>query len=193
MTRVEATRAHTALALAWLWHARGHRALSVEVGADVAHLRRPLEGSWRADAVGVTVAVVRRRGAGLVEHRVDLVEVKGTRADLVRERFDTGKWPEGMAEVPCWLLVSADCRDSDLDALPAPWGLLRADADARSVRVVRKPAAPQRDLDEHELYAVACTSLSACLPAMHSVPGMPRPKLADRIALASQRIAGILP
>ncbi len=186
MTRAEATAVHTALALAWLWHARDHRALALETGVRGDHLVKPMDGTWRVDAIGATVKQVRRPG-GIYEElcAVDVVEVKGTRADLKRENLEAGKWTSMTTDFTCWLLVSADCRDADLASLPERWGVLRANDAATGVTVVRKADDRRRPLSTREAFALACTSVSGSLPDMHSVPGQRRPTQADRIAAAS--------
>ncbi len=186
MNRAEATTIHTALALAWLWHARGHRAIACETGVCGDYLHKPMDGTWRVDAIGATVKRVRRRG-GIYEElcAVDVVEVKGTRADLRRENLEAGKWVAMATDFTCWLLVSADCRDVDLASLPERWGVLRANDAATGVTVVRRADDRRRSLSTRELFALACTSVSGHLPNTGMMPGLRRPPLEERIAKMS--------
>jgi hypothetical protein len=174
----ERTDAHTRLALAWLWHRRGCRALAEEVGVYASgRVCRVADGRWRVDVVGSARKPSRRRASDGWQWRVDVVEVKGHRADWMREARVLAREPEhvrsvrskwhalaegagGRAGAPgLWLLVSHDVADADLKLLPVEWGVLRADAYAVEVEVVRdcararwSDAAP----DDSELWALSC-------------------------------------
>lgn len=164
MSRAESTRALTALAFSWLWVRRDCRAMADEVGVTslCSRLCAPLDGIFRADAVGCA-----KKGN---QYRIDIVEVKGSRADARREDMSAGKWellPQGK-RLTGWLLVSHDVRDEDIKGLPTAWGLLRASEDGAVVNVVRK--AQEHWLSDAEvtrdLFFLASRTLGSSLPWM---------------------------
>lgn len=171
LSRAASTAALTNLVMAWLWHSRDCRVLALEVGAtaELTRLTQVLQGRWRVDVSGAS----NREKAGL---RVDVVEVKGSRADLLREPFFSGKesglnkWAHSLASpFALWLAASHDIREEDLSRLPAHWGILRARADARALSVVRKPAASgivDGQVATGAAFTLAQYSQAACLPAM---------------------------
>lgn len=136
-TRAESTRELTVLAFSWLFMRRKCRVLCDEIGIGGLANRLTPSGmsQWRADAAGIT-----QIGR---QFRIDVVEVKGSRADARREDMTAGKWellPQGK-RLNGWLLVSAECRPEDYHGLPLAWGVLQASADATTLRIIRKPVA----------------------------------------------------
>lgn len=164
MSRRESTEALTALAFCWLWSRRGCRVMADEVGVGgVCRFLCPsTEGLFRADVIG---CVKKERS-----YRIDLVEVKGSRADARREDMSRGKWellPQGQ-RLTGWLLMSHDVRDEDIVGLPTAWGLLRASEDGTVVSVIRR--AKEHWIPETEaardLYVLAARTLGSRLPWM---------------------------
>lgn len=164
MSRRESTEALTALAFSWLWARRGCRVMADEVGVTglCRFLCPSTEGLWRADAVGCT-----KKDRS---YRLDLIEVKGSRADARREDMSRGKWemlPESR-RLTGWLLMSHDVKDEDIIGLPVSWGLLRASEDGTVVSTVRK--AQEHWLPEAEmardLHVLAVRTLGSRLPWM---------------------------
>lgn len=178
VSRAESTRELTVLAFSWLFVRRKCRVLADEVGlAGKANRFAGLRGvsHWRADAVGIA-----QIGNS---YRIDVVEVKGSRADARREDMSSGKWellPQG-GRFNGWLLVSADCRPEDYKGLPLAWGVLQAAADASTLRMIRRPVASgMKDHGEillsaaeiaPDLFAASYRTLASRLPYLgRSVP-----------------------
>jgi hypothetical protein len=155
-----------------------------EVGVTglCSRLCSPLDCIFRADAVGCA-----KKGN---QYRIDIVEVKGSRADARREDMSAGKWellPQSK-RLTGWLLVSHDVRDEDIKGLPAAWGLLRASEDGVVAKVVRM--AHEHWLSDTEvardLFYLASRTLGSSLPWMgrslpeataklHEASEVPRP------------------
>jgi hypothetical protein len=167
MTSAEATKLHTQLAVAWLWNCRGCRLVADEVGVyPSGRLTEPANALWRADVVGIMWD--HQKGP-----RIDVVEVKGHRADWRREKplSPRSKWQQSQPSHSClWLLVSATVDDNALESLPPWWGILRADPAAETVTVVRK--APQAGYDPepsrsgHSVFVAGARSVTRSLPTM---------------------------
>ncbi len=134
-SRAESTRELTILAFSWLFMRRRCRAMADEVGlGGLANHLAPFGSShWRADVAGIA-----RIGN---QYRIDVVEVKGSRADARRENMSEGKWellPQG-GRLNGWLLVTEDMRPEDYAGLPSQWGVLQATANNTVIRTIRKP------------------------------------------------------
>lgn len=179
MNARQATTAHTQLGAAWLWTARDCRVIADEAGFGCreslpAIFCPPLGVSWRADLVGVRWHMprnARRYGEGSA--LFDLVEVKGHRADWLREKplDPNSKWQLGQyTTVRLWLLVSATIGDDLLVDVPPWWGIVRADTDVQKLVTVR--TAPQSGrIDDagtaaYSLHALARRSVTGRLPQM---------------------------
>jgi hypothetical protein len=153
--------------VAWLWNSRGCRLVADEVGVyPTGRLTEPTNALWRADVVGIMWD--HQKGP-----RIDVVEVKGHRADWRREKpaSPRSKWQQSQPSHSClWLLVSATVDDKSLESLPPWWGIVRADATASTVTVVRK--APQTGYDAdasksaHSLFVAGSRSVTRSLPTM---------------------------
>ncbi len=136
-SRAQATERVTRLAFGWLWHKRKCRAIADEIGAPGVGLGQvsASAGIYRYDLVGVA------RCTGVESWRFDIVEVKGTRADLRREDVGAGKWArarEPSREYNFWLAVSDEIPREDYADLPLEWGVIRCSQ--TTVRIDRKPA-----------------------------------------------------
>lgn len=120
-SRSEATSRVTSALVCWLWD-QGARIIVPEVGLTATgQLRPPWGQRWRVDVVAV------------VGSRVWLMEVKGTKADLVREDYASGKWVLPLSpNLRPWLVVDSKITQ---DPLPA-WGLMSVAND--KLTVVRK-------------------------------------------------------
>lgn len=176
-TALQATIAHTQLGAAWLWNSRGCRVIADEVGFSaqgVSMFCEPQMANWRADLAGVSwdqpPGVWRYDGGWPV---FDLIEVKGHRADWLRERplNPRSKWRTSESSTcRLWLLVASTIDDAALANLPEWWGILRADAAVEKLTVVRKPPQSGRiaepALAARSLYAVAQRSVVRQLPTM---------------------------
>lgn len=150
-SRADHTARVTAATLTWLW-AQGCRVIAPEVGfgrvqdqagpvvgsADAPHhvtsLHTPWDADWRVDVAGLDA---RRK-------RLIVVEVKGTRADSKRERYDRGKWILGVPGAVHVLALGPDVERPP--ALPGHWRVWRLaptqvpvlKADTRADRVGRQ-------------------------------------------------------
>ena len=126
--RTDGTDMVTATMFSWLWRRRC-RIMAGEVGLTTAgRFSTPLKGKWRIDVVGV------------VGKRVFLIEVKGSKADLTREKMDRGKWTldYGRFVIMPWLAVVDDASDRCLEMAPDGWGVISV-KDYGEVSILRKP------------------------------------------------------
>jgi hypothetical protein len=161
-SRVESTRDLTILACSWLFMKRRCRALAAEVGLSGLASSLHVSGQWRADVVGIA-----RIGN---QYRIDVVEVKGARADARREDMTQGKWellPQGK-RLNGWLLIAEDVRPEDYAGLPPHWGVLQASMGGTVVRTIRKPRSLDILLDSisaaPDLFTIAYRTLTSRLP-----------------------------
>jgi hypothetical protein len=86
---------------------------------------------WRADI------------AGIVRRRLLVIEVKGTKADARREKYDSGKWAHPLPLAEKWLAICADMDPPP--ELSTDWGVIRID-EKGGYKHLRKPAKPGRIL-----------------------------------------------
>lgn len=162
-SRGESTKDLTALAFSWLFMRRRCRMMAAEVGVTGKASALTASGIWRADAVGAT------KIGNL--YRIDLVEIKGSRADARREDMTTGKWellPQG-GVFNGWLLIAHDVRPEDYEGLPSAWGVIQASEDADTARIIRRPDAdgeillPAAQAAPH-LYILGYRTLNSRIP-----------------------------
>lgn len=141
--------------------------MAPEVGLNRNGLCMPQKGRWRVDLVGI-------------DRQVDVIEVKGTRADIMREDLAGGKWalPYTDLGLTPWLAVDAKVTDDLFASLPEAWGVIRV-ADQR-VKVVRKPAKEPLGADmTRSLMAVAGVSTTQNLPTLM---GLNKARIASEMA-----------
>lgn len=174
-----ATVAHTQLGAAWLWTSRNCRVIADEAGFSAYRggiFLQPSNALWRADLVGVSWKP--HKGSHLLTEGdpvFDLVEVKGHRADWMRERpkDPRSKWLSSeQSRCRLWLLVSATIDDTLLADLPPWWGILRASPEATALEVVRKAPQPGTFDDPsraaYSLHVLAQRCITRKLPDMRS-------------------------
>ena len=154
-TRSEATARVTCSVAAWLWRERS-RVLAQEVGLGRGRPRlcAPWGAAYRVDL------------AAVVSHKTYVVEVKGTRADIVREDLGAGKWTMAYADhgLMPWLAFDARIDPRLYSQLPETWGLLRVDA--QRVKVLRRPPRVYDDNLVESLTAIASVACMQTLPMM---------------------------
>lgn len=128
-TRSEATARVTCACAAWLWR-RGSRLIAPEVGLTRSggFLEKPWGSFYRVDL------------AASLGNQTHVIEVKGTKADLVREDLGQGKWRLFYPHLTVWLALGFDY-EPELDER---WGILRVRD--QSVKVVR----PAREVEDRE-------------------------------------------
>jgi len=180
-TRFEATYRVTAATASWAW-CRGSRTIVPEVGLHRARgLCAPNDGRWRLDLV----TVVPRHG---VSECFDVIEVKGTRADIGREDLGTGKWIlryDRMGLTP-WLAIDAKIDDKMFEALHPMWGVMRVSG--YSPKVIRQPQDPVwHDIRQSNDDATASHRVLAQIASLQSMPmlmGLKAARRASAMALA---------
>lgn len=173
-SRSEATARVTAGVASWLW-GQGARALVPEVGLHPTRgLCAPWDGRWRVDLVSATP----RHGA---RERIDVIEVKGTVADLRRESLTDGKWVMRLDRIGLtpWLAVSSDIGRDYWRELPPMWGVVSCHG--HDAKVMRQPEAPiwhdivdSNDDVTAALRAMAVVSTSHALPMLMGLGGARR-------------------
>jgi hypothetical protein len=168
-SRAEATERVTCQAAAWLWSRRKCRVLAREVGLSYAgKITTAWGGQWRVDLAGCQHA-----GRGVFTY---LVEVKGTLADLRRERIADGnrrdKWhrPEFGAGHELWI-ACGDIKTGWIayGDVPEHWGVVVFDDQGRTT-VLRKVAyEPGRflpwDQAADQLLALCQVQTAATMPS----------------------------
>lgn len=175
-SRSQGTARVTAATASWLW-AQGSRAIAPEVGLHaVRGLCAPWDGRWRVDLVAATP----RHGA---RERIDVIEVKGSSADLRREDLDAGKWMlryDRMGLTP-WLAVSSRV-DRDLwSGLNPLWGVVSCDG--FNAKVARQPEAPiWHSIHDSNDDVTAALRAMAVVMCAHAVPTLMGLSLAKRAA-----------
>lgn len=173
-SRSEATARVTAGVASWLW-GQGARAIVPEVGLHPTRgLCASWDGRWRVDLV----AAVPRHGA---RERIDVIEVKGTAADLRREALTDGKWVMRLDRIGLtpWLAVSADIEPALWADLSPLWGVISCHG--HEPRVARQPEAPiwhdivaSNDDVTAALRAMAMVATSHSLPMLMGLSGARR-------------------
>lgn len=169
-TRSEGTARVTCAVASWLW-GLGSRCLVTEVGLSPNRgLGTPWQGRWRVDLAAVVPVY-----DGHYE-RFDVIEVKGSAADLRREDLGKGKWQicyQALGLTP-WLAVADTVPEKDYDQLPGDWGLLTVKG--TRVIVTRRP----RDEIKHNVLSPTTTSFAVhralsqtqCLQTMPMLMGL---------------------
>lgn len=146
-TRSEATARVTRAVAVWYW-SRGCRLVVPEVGLR-QRLMRPWGSPWRVDLVAA------------FKRQTHVIEVKGTRADLVREDLTAGKWTAPHPGLCLWLALSHEIRLHQ--NLSGDWGIIRVRN--QRVTVERQPAFLGEDSD----YARSLEIVGSCL-CMQGLP-----------------------
>ena len=139
--------------------------MAPEVGLNRNGLCMPQQGRWRVDLVGI-------------DRCVDVIEVKGTRADIQREKLAEGKWSLPYAELGLrpWLAVDAKVTNDLFSDLPEAWGVIRV-ADQR-VKVIREPAKDPLGADMiRSITAVAGVNTTQNMPMLMGAKGARRASL----------------
>lgn len=118
--RKELTALCTASAIAHFW-GLGVRVMGLEVGYDRRGLGVRSTRRWRADLVAVDEP---EGPTGQVA--VHVIEVKSSRADLLREDLSGGKWTA--TDLPGnfhpWVVIGPEVHADDVQRIPRHWGIL---------------------------------------------------------------------
>lgn len=133
------------------------------MGFTKKKLTTPLKGKWRADLIGVAPG----------PRTINLVEVKGSVADLTRESLVDGKWVvdfESYGVTP-WLAITDEIRQKHVDLLPRQWGIVSFAEGARP-KIMRTPLMTVLASDARLASALAATSSVLTLQSLPKIMGL---------------------
>ena len=149
-SRSDSTSRVTAAAAVWLW-GQGSRIIVAEVGLTRGGKRlvEPWGARYRVDL------------ASNLGSKTHINEVKGTRADLVREDLADGKWILPYHDLCPWLAIDGAMSVPEIDE---KWGILQVHG--HRVRVVRKAREVDDDHRVENLRVLASVLCMQSLPTM---------------------------